>query len=105
MYFENNYITEIDSSVYDNIRFDFEDNNGYLTEIYQWFLTDCTKCDVEYLEKSFDLKFTYSDLLDGYILCVDHWGTRWDYVPCEVNTSYEYAPEENIINKDLNHKI
>jgi hypothetical protein len=26
------------------------------------------------------LLFTYSDLLDCDVLCVDHWGTSWDYV-------------------------
>lgn len=100
-----NNVTEIDPSVYDYFRFDLEDEEGNPTEIYQYFITDCSNSDVEYLEKSFGLLFTYSKLLDKYILCVDHWGTSWDYVACEVNTSYEYAPKENIINKDLNHEI
>lgn len=100
-----NNIVEIDSSVYDYIRFDLDDKEGNSTEIFQWFITDCNESDVKYLEKSFNLKFTYSELLDKYILCVDHWGTNWDYVSCEVNASYEYAPKENIINKDLNHEV
>ena len=64
----------------------------------QWFITDCSQSDVEYLEKSFNLLFTYSELLDKYILCVDHWGTSWDYVKIPVNTEYEYAPNEKQIN-------
>ena len=96
-----NNITEIDSSVYDYFRFNLEDEEGNYIEIYQYFITDCSEDDVEYLEKSFNLKFTYSELLDKYILCVDHLGTGWDCVPCEVNTDYEYAPEEKKINKDL----
>ena len=49
-------------------------------EIYQWYITDCSKWDVEYLIKTFGLLFTYSDLLDCYILCATHFGTGWDYV-------------------------
>lgn len=71
-----NDIPVIDESVYDNIRFELKGE----IEIYQWFLTDCTKYEVEYLEQHFGLKFTFSDTLDLYVLCVDHYGTSWDYV-------------------------
>jgi hypothetical protein len=36
--------------------------------------------------------YLYSDLLDLYILCVDHYGTSWDYVYCE--TTNEHAARE-----------
>lgn len=79
-----NNIGEVDPSVYDNLRFNLfeEDEDGYEneTEIFQWFLTDASESDVEWLEEHFGLLFTYSDLLDLYVLCVDHWGTGWDYV-------------------------
>lgn len=76
-----NNIAEIDPSVFDNMRFElFNEEDGTEKEIYQWFITDCSDEDVEYLEKTFGLLFTYSDLLDKYILCVDHFGTSWDYV-------------------------
>lgn len=78
-----------DMSIYDNMRFDLEDEEGNIHDIYQWYLTDCSESDVEYLEKTFGLLFTKSDNLDLYILCVDHFGTAWDYVYCE--TSNEYA--------------
>lgn len=58
-------------------------NCGYgegQVEIYQWYITDCSKWDMEYLRDTFGLLFTYSNLLDCYILCVTHWGTGWDYV-------------------------
>ena len=85
-----NDIVEKDASVFDNLRFDpYDEENDSYTEIYQWFLTDCTKSDVEYLEEHFGLLFSYSDLLDLYILCVDHYGTAWDYVSCD--TDLEYA--------------
>ena len=88
-----NNITEIDTSVYDNMRFElFDEEDGTQKDIYQWFITDCTDDDVEYLEKTFGLLFTYSDLLDKYILCVDHFGRSWDYVECE--TTNELAKRE-----------
>lgn len=71
-----NKITEIDFSVYENIRGGYDDD----TEIYQWFITDASDDDVEWLEEHFGLLFTYSELLDKWILCVTHWGTGWDYV-------------------------
>ena len=74
-----NDIAEKDSSIWDNIRFEMEEN----TEIYQWFLTSFSDDDVEWLEKTFALKFTYSELLGLYVLCVDFWGTSWDSVECE----------------------
>ena len=104
-----NNIPEIDCSVFDNMRFSFsyyEDAEGnqyeseddapenievyeYTKEIFQWYITDCSENDVRFLEKHFGLLFTYSNLLDCYILCVDHCGTSWDYVYCE--TDLEYA--------------
>lgn len=30
----------------------------------------------------FNLLFVYSPKLDLYVLCVDHYGTSWDYVVC-----------------------
>lgn len=78
-----NEIVNIDESIYENCRFDiFEDESK---EIYQWFLTDCSLEQVEYLEEHFGLLFTYSEKLDLFVLCVDHWGTCWDYVSCETD--------------------
>lgn len=47
-----NNITEIDPSIYDNMRFElFDEEDGTQRDIYQWFITNCTDDDVEYLEK------------------------------------------------------
>ena len=81
-----NNIAEIDESIWDNCRFDEVDEDGNLHEIYQYFITDASESDVEFLEKNFsDLLFTYSDKLDCFILCVDHCGTGWDYVATPVS--------------------
>ncbi len=96
-----NNIIEIDNSVYENQRFslwvnwetgeecDADDDKAREREIYQWYLTDCSEGDVEFLEEHFGLLFTYSDLLDMYVLCVDHFGTGWDHV--EWDTDLENA--------------
>ena len=85
-----NNIVDVDDTVYCNMRFDtYNEETDSYTEIFQWFITDCSSSDVEYLEKHFGLLFSYSDMLDKYILCVDHWGTPWDYVACEVLTYSE----------------
>lgn len=79
-----NNIGEIDPTIWENCRFDLEDEEGNQIEIYQYFLTSWSVGDVEYLEKTFGLLFTYSEKLDCFILCIDHWGTMWESVPCEV---------------------
>lgn len=84
-----NNIVEIDSEIVDNMMFSLEDEDGNYREIMQWFITDCTSEDVEYLSKWFGLLFTYSPMLDCYILCVDHWGTSWDSVMIEDNSPLE----------------
>ena len=89
-----NNIPEIDESIWDNMRFNMYDENDNCIDIFQWYITDCNESDVEYLEKHFGLLFTYSDKLDCYILCVDHYGTAWSHVACEVLTHGidEYSP-------------
>ena len=109
-----NNIAEIDQSVFDNARFSFYDEDEEIeTEIFQWYLTNLSLDDVEWIEKNFpDLKFTYSDLLDCFVLCVDHFGTGWDYVPTsisddllKINTDIEYKdpgnPPKFVINWEI----
>ena len=81
-----NNITEIDESIWDNCRFEYEDEDGNPRDIFQYFITDASESDVEYLEENFpDLLFTYSEKLDCFVLCVDHCGTGWDHVPTPVS--------------------
>lgn len=78
-----NNIPEFDLTIYDNMRFSLYDEDDNARDIYQWCITDCTDTDVEFLEKWYGLLFTYSEMLDAYILCVDHWGTMWSDVMIE----------------------
>lgn len=69
-----NKIVEIDSTLFDNIRQSYDED----MEIFQWFITDATDDDVEWLEEHFGLLFTYSEMLDRWILCVTHFSTAWE---------------------------
>lgn len=102
-----NNVPEIDQSVWDNFEGNYLENEGTEDEryrdIYQWYITDCNQSDVEWLIKNFDLIFTYSEKLDCYILCVDHFGTSWSYVACEVKTKemQERIKKDKLTYKDL----
>ena len=84
-----NDICRIDETFWDNCRFELEEG----VEIFQFFLTNCTQSDVEFLEEHFGLLFAYSELLDLYVLCVNHYGTNWDSVECY--TDLENAKKTN----------
>ena len=86
-------IVNVDPSIVENSRFEtYDDETGEYTEIYQYYLTNYDAGDVEFLKAHFGLLFTYSEMLELYILCVDHYGTSWDYVT--VQTDLEAAARE-----------
>ena len=80
-----NNILEIDENLYGNIEVG---EIGEDTEIYQAYITDLNNYDVEYmqqdLENTNDIIVAYSDMLDCYILLVDHLGTSWEYVGTDI---------------------
>ena len=78
-----NNIAECDLSVWDNLEFDIEDEEGNTIDIYQYFLCHVSDWEKEQAKKA-GLLFSYSDLLDCDVLCVDHLGTSWDYVLTDV---------------------
>ena len=84
-----NNIVEFDDSIYENAHFDLFDEDDNPIEIMQYYITDCSATEVEFLEKHFGLLFTYSVALDCYVLCVDHFGTSWNYVM--IDTDLEQA--------------
>lgn len=83
-----NNICEIDPNFYaGNADLFAENEHGEAPEYYQFFITNWTKGDVEYLRRTFDLKIGYTTLLDCYVLFVDHFGTMWESVPCAVKSA------------------
>lgn len=73
-----NNIADVDPSVWDNMENVEDDGESYL-DIFQYFLCDVGQYDKEFCRKC-GLIFSYSDLLELDVLCVDHLGTSWDYV-------------------------
>ena len=73
-----NNIVNIDDSVYINMENAEEDS-----EVYQYFICNLGGYDREQALKA-GLILSYSDLLDCDVLCVDHFGTSWDYVLTDV---------------------
>lgn len=63
----------------------WNEDSEQFEDVFQFFLTDCNERDIKFLTSHFEgLHFGYSEVLDMYILCVDHFGTSWDYVPVTV---------------------
>lgn len=74
-----NNIPEVDCSVYDNMQNGYDEEEDEFAEIYQWYLCNISEYDKEQL-LDMGIILSYSDMLDCDVLCVDHWGTSWDYV-------------------------
>ena len=114
-----NDIIEQDESVYDNmIQEDatkyynengeeisedeyYEDDNAYAEnntrEIFQYYLCNLSDYEKEQLQKA-GVILSYSNMLNLDVLCVDHWGTSWDYVLTDVplfDTCEELKAYEN----------
>jgi len=56
-----------------------EDDDDYV-EVYQYYITDCSDSDVDYLRRRYDLRFAWCEKLSVWVLLVTHWGTSWDCV-------------------------
>lgn len=82
-----NNIVDVDEGVYmhlydENI---IDDN----TEIFQYYLCNISEFDKQWC-KDCGLILSYSDILDCDVLCVDHFGTSWDYVLTDVKLFDDY---------------
>ena len=106
-----NNIVNIDESVYENMNLEineryynendeeiteeeyFENDNAYCDnstpEIYQYYLCNINEWEAKEL-KEMGIILSYSDKLDCDVLCVDHFGTRWDYVLTDVKLFDDY---------------
>lgn len=72
---------------------DYDEENGDYIDIYQYFIVDFPNFNLDFMNKycQNEIILYYSELLDLYILGVDHFGTSWDYVltDFEYTTDYE----------------
>jgi transcriptional regulator with XRE-family HTH domain len=78
-----NNIVNIDNSILENIE---TNKNIKDIEIFQYYLLDITSNTVDYFKRKYkDLIFSYSEMLDVYVLCVDFFGISWEDVEIEAN--------------------
>lgn len=76
-----NNIAEIDESIYNNLKWQPDEEEGddwEYPEIYQYYLVNTDSYFFEQYKENFIM--SYSDKLDLWVLCVDHFGTSWKYV-------------------------
>ena len=83
-----NNIANIDDSIFYNM-----ENANENVEIYQYYLCNVGQWEREQCLKA-GLILSYSDMLDCDVLCVDHFGTGWDYVLTDVKLFGNYEELE-----------
>lgn len=77
-----NNIEEIDELVWENM-------SNYEDEIYQFYLCNLSEFEKETLLE-YGIILSYSNKLDLDILCVEHFGTNWDYVLTDVKWTTDF---------------
>lgn len=89
-----NNIVNIDGNIFDNIAVGEIPEDS---EIFQYFIIDVDEWTIEKLQnkKCYDVIIAYSEILENYVLMVDHFGTSWDYVMTDIE------PTKNIDEADL----
>lgn len=70
--------------LWDNMQNGYED-----IEIYQYYICNLTEFEKEKLLE-YGIILSYSNVLDVDVLCVDHFGTSWDYVMTDVKWTDNY---------------
>lgn len=89
-----NKIGELDYSLYDNVETGsvYNEETDEYEEIYQYFIIDFASWMLDDIKKKYndELIITYSDMLECYVLMVDHWGTGWDYVLTDIDFTTDY---------------
>lgn len=94
-----NNIIDVDNSLYDNFNKNiYEENGDTFKDIYQYYITDISSEHQAEKAEEMGLILAYSDLLDCYILCVDHFGTSWDCVSTDIKLVSTYEELEREVN-------
>ena len=81
-----NNIVDIDVDIWDNVEVGhlYDEETDEYTEIFQYYLCNVSQYEIEALREltknNNDIILTYSNVLECYVLMVDHWGTSWNYV-------------------------
>lgn len=81
------YIEEyIESQLLDKYDLELEEEDLY---IYQYFLCNLNEFEEETL-REYGILLAYSNKLNVDILCVEHYGTSWDYVMTDVEWTEDW---------------
>ena len=89
-----NNIINIEECLYDNIEVGsiYNEEEDYYEDIYQYFIIDLSQWELEDIKEKYneELIICYSEMLDNYILCVNHFGTGWSYVLTDIEYTTDY---------------
>ena len=88
----NNIVDIDDELMYTTIGYECDEETEEYPEVYQYYITNCSEDLCEFLNEHFGLMFAYSEVLDVWVLLVDHWGTGWDYVTVDTDLPAAAAP-------------
>ena len=99
-----NDIHEIDEEFFIELYEKKEDGDlGDPVEIYQYFLTNYSDDDVKWMQETFpQLHFAFSQKMGLWVLCVDHFGTSWDYVWTRCELDWVKGDEATVPHSPLN---
>lgn len=91
-----NNIVDVDESIYNNFINAYDEENDEIIDIYQYYLCNVDNDTVNLLCE-YGLIFSYSDLLECDVLCVNHYGTSWDHVltSCPLFETWEELEQYN----------
>ena len=87
-----NNIVEIDD-IWSNMINGYDEETEEYVDIFQYYLCNISEWNRKELEEM-GIILSYSDKLDCDVLCVDHYGTSWDYVLTDVKLFDTYEELE-----------
>lgn len=104
-FFGGNFI-QIPLRLVDNyesdLLFDFDEDMEPRNEVCQVFVTNLPDETIKKLKSLFpSLRLKYFELLENWILLVDHWGTSWDGVYIDINPEMFEKYEKLFVGKTL----
>lgn len=93
-----NNIINIEECLYDYIEVGsiYNEEEDYYEDIYQYYIIDLSEWELEDIKEKYnnELIICYSPKLENYILCVDHFGTSWNYVLTDIEYTTDYEEYE-----------
>ena len=89
-----NNIINVEECLYDYIEVGsiYNEEEDSYTEIFQYYIINLSQWELEYIKEKYndELIICYSPKLENYILCVEHFGTSWDYVLTDIEYTTDY---------------